>query len=226
MPRLYRPTGMRKYRPFGGPGGKLLSASGGGGGASFSDDFDSYTNTDLFSTASGIWQQARSQSTWTVSGTTDKIVTGVISSDGLDGALYLPASNGYVDGTISCTAQISVGGHANSQPGLLGRWVDVDNFVYCRLNNGSNNLGVVSRSSGVQTETTASQVWTRGQNYFVDLILSGTDLTCNVYSDSDKTTLVKSVSHTSNHTASGYMGMQENAQSTGRGIFNDWSFTV
>jgi hypothetical protein len=33
MPRILRPTGMRKYRPFSGPGGELESASGGSGGS-------------------------------------------------------------------------------------------------------------------------------------------------------------------------------------------------
>lgn len=35
MPRILRPTGMRIYRPFAGPGGELLSVGEGGGGGGF-----------------------------------------------------------------------------------------------------------------------------------------------------------------------------------------------
>lgn len=221
MPRLYRPTGMRKYRPFGGPGGELLSVAGGGGGAGFTEDFESYTAGEL--TAQSTWSAGRGNSTATV--VAGNYCSEVVNADGLCSHHWDDLGSTYVDGLIQGNVRISSSGHANCQPGFMARYVDADNLIYCALNNGFNELYIISLTGGVQSKSSAAAVWTRGVTYYVDFEFVGTALTCTVYSDAERTTQIKQVTHTSTHNSAGAMGIGNNAQATGQGDFDDLVFS-
>lgn len=220
MPRLYRPTGMRKYRPFGGAGGELLSVSG-GGGAAFSDNFESYTAGEL--TAQSNWAAGRGNATATV--VSGNYVSVVVNVDGLC-SFHWDDVGSQTDGLAQSEVVVSSSGHANCQPGLIARYLDDNNFVWCALNNGFNNLTVGSLIAGVQSADTVAATWTRGQTYYVDFELSSGSATCRVYTDADRTTLYhqKTLS-TGVYTGAGKWGVQNNAQATGQGNFDNWSFT-
>lgn len=94
MPRILRPTGMRKYRPFGGPGGKLLSAA--GGGRSYSDEI-TVDNPDIWykmDEASGSIIDTQSYLNLGAAGTPVYAEAG-LSSDGGTSILFDGSTDGF-----------------------------------------------------------------------------------------------------------------------------------
>lgn len=108
MPRLYRPTGMRKYRPFGGAGGELLSVAGGGGGSY--EDTITVDNPNVWykmDEASGSIIDTQSYLNLGVAGTPVYEETGLIP-DGGTSILFDGSTDGFrgniPDGALNNTA--------------------------------------------------------------------------------------------------------------------------
>lgn len=112
-----------------------------------------------------------------------------------------PFVNGVVQGAIA----ISAIGNTNRQPTLLMRYQDAANNIQVRIAH-ADGIYINDRIGGVDNFTSVVYSFTTSVVYYTEVIMDGTLLTVNVYSDVDRSTLLVTLPATVNNTTAGKVG--------------------
>lgn len=176
------------------------------------------------------WTIENANATWAI---VDETVS---TSKSLEGTTVVSSGECYItnkdipqfsDGVITCEC-VHISGHTNNQPTILGRYIDANNCIHVRLAYSSNSFTIVELVGGSLTQSNVSYSFTSGGfgvRYYVEMIMEGTQVTANMYSDSDRSTLLATTTKTVTN-AYGKCGIATIGQSTAKMSFDNFRVDI
>lgn len=116
------------------------------------------------------------------------------------------------------------GGAANTQPGILGRYIDTNNYVQTRIHPFGNIFYVLERYQGAANNIILSyNGFAYDTYYYIELVMNGTTITGSVYSDPGYSNLLVSGVNTVTLVAPGKAGFAFSGDVGSQGRIDDLS---